>query len=366
MNDSLIFSETEALSHALSVVTALRAVGLRIGADRSQAFVDAAARCDDLYWAGRLTLLSSRDQIALYDDVFHGLLMPSEDPSEVSTTASTTDMVPGQKRRGIGPSADSSPAASALEVLRLRRFDRMSEREIRLLGDALVSLRRRPIVRESRIPESDSAGNLDLRRWVPDMLRSAGELTMPRWRAPTVQPQQVTFLLDVSGSMAAVTRAILLATAGFVRAQRHHNAFTIGTRLTRVTEDLRVGSLAQALDTASESVTDRGAGTLIGRCLAELLDGNAQGRVTRGAIVVIYSDGLDRGDPDLLEAQMRRLSRLARRIVWMNPLSASEGYEPLTVGMRRAMPYIDKFTAGHTFDAFNRTVDEALAASPRP
>ena len=154
-------------------------------------------------------------------------------------------------------------------------------------------------------------------------------------------------LLDVSGSMSDWSRALVLFAHAAVRANRSWEAFCFGTRLTRLTRALRTPRPDEALRRAAEAAPDRDAGTRIGESLKAFLDDHGRRGLARGAVVVIASDGLELGDPALLAEQAERLARLAHRVVWLNPLKGDPAYEPLTRGMRAALPYVDELASGH-------------------
>jgi uncharacterized protein len=352
--------DADAVRVAARLTTALRREGVPIGIDRTQAFVRGAALSGDLYWAGRLTLLGRAEDIPVYDRVFHGLL--SEPPS-LPAAPSVAEQLPGEGEAGSREEEREieQVQASAIEVLRRTAFEALTEEELAQLARAMALIRRRPPQRRVRRRRPAEGGRLDLRRTVRDMHRLGGDATLPRYAAPSLRTQQLTFLLDVSGSMRAATRGLLLACASFVRADPAHEAFTFGTRLTRITPALRRGGLPDALDAAGALAEDREGGTRIGESLQQLLERHGQSRAIRGAVVVVYSDGLETGDPDLLGRQMERLALRARRVVWLNPLSAAAGYAPLARGMHAALPWVDAFASGHDLASFEHAVETALA-----
>jgi uncharacterized protein with von Willebrand factor type A (vWA) domain len=163
-------------------------------------------------------------------------------------------------------------------------------------------------------------------------------------------------LLDVSGSMADYSRALVLFAHALVRVDPRCEAFCFGTRLTRLTPALAAARADEALASAAALAPDRGAGTRIGESLKTFIDEHGHRGLARGAVVVVFSDGLEIGDATLLAEQTERLSRLAHRVVWLNPLKGDPAYEPLTRGMRAALPHIDTFESGHNLESL-----EALA-----
>jgi uncharacterized protein with von Willebrand factor type A (vWA) domain len=253
---------------AARLTTALRHEGIPIGIDRVQAFVEGAALSGDLYWAGRLTLLGRVEEIPVYDRVFHGLL---SGPLSLPAEQDLAELLPedGEESQREGERDIEQVEASAIELLRHTAFEALTEEEVAQLARALALIRRRPPQRRVRRRRPSDGGRLDLRRTVRDMHRLGGEVALPRYAAPSVRTQQLTFLLDVSGSMSDATRGLLLACASFVRADRAHEAFTFGTRLTRITPALRRGSLSEGIAAASALAQDREGGTRIGESLQE-------------------------------------------------------------------------------------------------
>jgi uncharacterized protein len=207
-------------------------------------------------------------------------------------------------------------------------------------GPTRISRRTRPVRRRR-------GHSPDLRRVLRASLRTGGEPVHRHWRAPTRRPRPVVLVCDVSGSMTPYARMLLQYLHACVAARRRVEAFVFGTRLTRITNELGGRDHDRALERATEAVADFSGGTRIGAALAELnrLHGR---RVGRGAVVIVLSDGWDRGDPELLEAEMARLRRSAYRLVWLNPLAAHPNFEPLTRGMRAAVPHTDELLAGNS------------------
>ena len=179
-------------------------------------------------------------------------------------------------------------------------------------------------------------------------LRSGGEVVRLMHREPTSRPRRVVLLCDVSGSMEPYARALLRFLHVAVAGQGRVEAFAVGTRLTRLTRQLSSRDPDAALRQAIERVLDWSGGTRLGEGIGTFNDRFGMPGMARGAIVVIMSDGLDRGDPALLSGEMARLHRAAHQTIWVNPLKASAGYEPLARGMAAALPYVDQFVEGHS------------------
>jgi uncharacterized protein len=247
------------------------------------------------------------------------------------------------------------PAAwSDVELLREKDFAGYSEAERRIAraimrrlagsGPTRPSRRTRPARRRGAPPH---AARPDLRQTIRSSLRSGGDPFERHWREPRERPRPLVLVCDVSGSMEPYARMLLQYMQACVAARRRVEAFVFGTRLTRVTAELAGRDPDRALDRAAGAADDWSGGTRIGDALATL-NREFGRRLGRGAIVVLLSDGWDRGDPEQLGAEMARLARCAHTLVWLNPLKAHPAYEPLTVGMQAALPYVDHFLAGNS------------------
>jgi uncharacterized protein with von Willebrand factor type A (vWA) domain len=195
-------------------------------------------------------------------------------------------------------------------------------------------------------------GAVDLRRSARQSIRSSGELMKLLHRRPRLRRRPLVLICDVSGSMERYSR-LLMIFAHAVARREDFEAFVFSTRLTRITRLLRRRDLDRALDDVSRSVHDFSGGTRIGQALAEFNRRWARRVLGHGAVVIVVSDGWDRGDPQLLEQELARLRRSAHRLVWLNPLLGSEGYEPLTRGMAAALPHCDDFLAAHNLKALD-------------
>jgi hypothetical protein len=198
---------------------------------------------------------------------------------------------------------------------------------------------------------SPTGSRFDLRRTLRRSIRTHGEPFHRAWRERGTKSRPLVLILDVSGSMAPYARALMQFAYAAMAAGRTVEVFCFGTRLTRVTRTLRTKYPDRALHEVGRLVADWEGGTRIGSSVKELLDGWSQRAALRGAVVVLCSDGLERGDPAMLQTQMRRLRRLVHRVVWVNPLKGSPRYEPLARGMAAALPSIDEFLPGHNLES---------------
>jgi uncharacterized protein with von Willebrand factor type A (vWA) domain len=208
-------------------------------------------------------------------------------------------------------------------------------------------------------------GRLDLRRSVASAVKRDGEVIGEHHLERRQRERRVVVLCDVSGSMATYTRAMLRLAHVLVQGTAPMEVFAMGTRLTRLTRRLATRDANLALQSATAAIPDFSGGTRIGDALSEFNASFGVRGVARGATVVVFSDGIDRGDPALIASEMARLARVAHRIIWVNPLAASPGYEPLARGMAAAMPFVDRFLPGDTAGALD-TVLRTITAAARP
>jgi uncharacterized protein with von Willebrand factor type A (vWA) domain len=247
---------------------------------------------------------------------------------------------------------------SATELLRRKDFGELTSDELAEVRRLIAELRWRPATRKLRRTRRASKGpHPDPRRAFRESLAHGGEiLELPR-RVPRRKPRSLVLLCDVSGSMARYTSVLLRFLHALRQGRGAVETFVFGTRLTRITHQLRARDTDQAIAAVAGEVLDWGGGTRIGESLATF--NRVWGRRVLGhdAVVVIISDGWDRGDPGQLAQELAHLQRLAHRLVWLNPLLGLAGYRPLTRGMRAAMPFIDDFLAAHNLQSL-----EALAA----
>jgi uncharacterized protein len=339
----------------------LRAAGVAADPERVQAMIAAVDQLNvrdarDVYWAGRLTLCADPADLPRYDRCFAAYFSGSTAltrraaPPPVTVVRHTaTPGAAGDERSGDDV---SMATASELEILRSRDVARLSPAERAEVNRLLALLEDVSAQRRSRRFAARHRGRLDPHRTVRSILRRGGEISGLRYRAHRTRPRRVVLIVDVSGSMSPYADVLLRFAHAAVRsAPRTTEVFSAGTRLTRVTRELRHREPDAAMNAVSAAIPDWSGGTRLGEELKEFLDRYGQRGMARGAIVVIASDGWERGDATLLGDQMARLHRLAHKVVWSNPHKAQPGYEPLTGGMLAALPYVDEFVAGHSLVA---------------
>jgi hypothetical protein len=391
------------LGRAVGFGRALRSAGLGvdIGASvdfaRTLELVDLADR-DQVHAAGEAVFVRRKDDREVYDAVFNrywrsGIALGPGDVDDLAELVPPEDgehgleaMLPGDERRSMpedrggmpmpseAASADETPEADAkvvapdayshLEALRHKDFDRMTPAELRDAERLVDLLTPRLERRRTRRYELHRHGRrLAPRAMFRKNLATGGEILEWVWRRPTERPRPLTVICDISGSMERHSRLLLrfiqaLSASSAVRTE----SFVFGTRLTRVTRLLRDRDRDRALLRVSEAVTDWAGGTRIGESFREFNLRWARRSLRSSAVVIVVSDGWDRGDPGLVAVETARLRRSCHRLVWLNPLAGTPGYQPLAAGMRAALPFVDDFLAAGTVASLER-LGEILAGA---
>ena len=343
----------------------LRAAGVSASPDRVHSMVAATGHLDvsrrrDVYWAGRLTLCGSPDDLERYDRAFAAYFAGDTappvrrvQPLDVERAAAVPAREPVAGGRMDGEDL-SVATASRLEILRHRDLASLTASERETVRRLIAAIDPVGEPRSSRRHRSADRGGVDARRTVRALLRSGGEPARLQRRTRRLRPRRLVLVVDVSGSMQPYADPLLRFAHAAARRRPGTEVFTLGTRLTRVTREMRVREPGAALAAVSRAVPDWSGGTRLGELLQAFLDRWGQRGVARGAVVVIASDGWERGDAALLAGQMARLHRLAHRVVWVNPHRAQPGYEPMTAGMLAALPHVDDFVDGHSLAALER------------
>ena len=352
---------------------ALRAAGVPVTQDRTRSFLEATALVglDDqraTYWAGRATLCAAPDDLDRYDQVFTAWFLPTERPVARQQ---------GEERRvqqaSLEPADEGGTAegeddqvramASGAEVLRHRDIADLGATEKARLATLFQTLRPRAPQRPAGRRTPWHRGDLDAARTMREMLRRMGEPGPIAWRRRATRPRRVVLLVDVSGSMSPYADALLRLAHRFSHPPATRGpaprveTFTLGTRLTRVTRAMRLRDPDRAIVAAGDTVPDWSGGTRLGETLRISLDRWGQRGLARGAVVVVFSDGWERGDATILGEQMARLRRIAHRVVWVNPHVGKAGYEPVQQGIVAALPYVDHLVAGHSLATFAELVE---------
>jgi hypothetical protein len=354
---------------------AVRVAGLPADALRVQAYLAAVTEIDladpgQLYWAGRLTLCADPDDLPRYDEAFaawfteggrrRGRSLPAR-PRTV-TMAALTDATSGNGD-GERETDELKVAASDAEVLRHRDIADLTAAEREHLRELMATLHLAPPLRRSMRLRPGHRGRLDAARILRAMRAAGGEPVRPSYKARATRPRRVVLLLDVSGSMTPYADALMrFAHAVVLAAPSTTEVFTVGTRLTRLSRQLRMRDPREALAAASRAVPDFAGGTRLGETVRVFLDRWGQRGLARRAVVVVFSDGWERGDAALLGEQLRRLRRLAHRVLWVNPHAGRAGYEPVQSGIAVALPHLDRLLAGHSLATLEELLVEVRRA----
>ena len=371
----------------MKFVRELRAHGLAIPVQASVTYADAldvmnVSKQSEIYWAGRIALLTDPKDIAVYDEVFQRFwgrfwnaaeMMVEVEPEQLAVgydaeddledsseeSEQAEDNTPEDDPEQDDPAEIIAVRYSHEEMLADKDFSQCSPEELaemtrlfaqlRLGGAKVMSRRLRPSLH--------ARGPLDIRQTVSRGLRTGGELLRWYHAQPRERLRRLVLLVDVSGSMASYARALLRFTHAAVAARRRVEVFAMGTRLTRLTRELATHDPDAALASAAEAVMDWSGGTRLGDALAEFNTRWGIPGMARGAVVVILSDGWDRGDPEVISEQMTRLHRAAHKLIWVNPLKATPDYAPLARGMAAALPHVDCFVSGHSFNALRELAE---------
>ncbi|SFC89128.1 hypothetical protein SAMN04487968_11391 [Nocardioides terrae] len=355
----------------LGFTHALRGAGVNVTSDRSQTYLQAVSLVglDDrrsTFTAGRATLCAGPDDLARYDQVFEayfgsrdGLPMPRPAPVSVPSYGD----LPLSDAAGAAEETDdvTRAMASDVEVLRHRDVARLSAGEKQRLTALLATLAPRAPLRRTARNRAWHRGRVDAQRTLRTSLRRMGEPAEIAWRRRATRPRRVVLLVDVSGSMSGYADTLLRLAHRISHALPGTvETFTVGTRLTHLTRALQLRDGERALVAAGDTVPDWSGGTRLGETLKVFLERWGRRGMARGAVVVVFSDGWERGDVSLLAEQSRQLGRVAHRLIWVNPHRGKDGYEPLQAGVQAVLPYVDDFVAGHSLATY-ATLMEVIA-----
>jgi uncharacterized protein with von Willebrand factor type A (vWA) domain len=367
---SVVADSTPLERIAVAFVTALRSAGLEVPVGSALRYHEALLTLglgnrDSVYWAGRATMVHEPELISVYDHIFSAfwegqvvLLSHEAQAEEEEVLLAVDDDSDADGDDGEAEETDLPIITlrySAHELLGEKDFSEYNDAE---LNEAQLLMQRMAVVggrrpSRRRVPTSRQQGRPDLARTVRRALKAGGEPIERRFTTHGDRLRRVVFLLDISGSMETYARALVRFVHAAVAGRRRVEVFTLGTRLTRVTRELSSRNPDRAVAQAAQAVDDWSGGTRLGESLRAFNDQWGQRGMARGATVVVLSDGWDRGEPDVMAEQMARLQRVAHEVIWVNPLKASPGYEPLAQGMAAALPYVDRFIEGHCLDSLD-------------
>lgn len=361
------------IGHVVTFGRVLRQAGLEVGPGRiadGLAGLDQVdlTRRDDVYWALRANFVTRREELEIFDRAFKAWFL--------RTPFAPFDLAPRPPRSGAlrriqtGVGADDgatdayeAPAArgwSYEEVLRTKDFAAMTPEEFDQVRALIAGIAaERPRRRSRRLRRHQRGRKLDLRRTIRESLGAGGDPIRREFRLRACVPRKLVVLCDVSGSMEPYVRPLLLFVHAVRGSGKGVEAFAFGTRLTRLTPAFETSDPDRALRDAAGSVVDWCGGTRIGASLKAYNDDWGRRALTRGAVVLIASDGWERDESGagLLGQQMARLARQAHTVVWLNPLKGHPQYEPLAAGMRAALPHVDRFLPGHNLASLEQLGD---------
>jgi uncharacterized protein with von Willebrand factor type A (vWA) domain len=351
----------------------------------------------DLYWLARAVFVTGQLQVPIFDKVFFEVFgtgdVPDDfDPDDVITMEKQADEAPKPETKtnessnaeadptGMDPSA--APAedededdeddgdeleipiamASEEELLAQKRFDSLEPHELSALYKMMNKLKLATPKRKMRRTKKARHGeHMDMRRTLRASLRTGGDPIRLARRQRRIEPRRLVLLCDISGSMEAYARAYLQFVTSAAGSGPNSEAFVFATRLTRLTRALAGRNPERAIQRAAAAAPDWSSGTRIGDALKTFNDRHGRRGMARGAVIVILSDGWERGDPTLVGRELERMRRLAYRIVWVNPRVSAEGFAPKAGGMAAALPHCDALVSGHSLEALGQVV-EAIGA----
>lgn len=370
-----------AREHLLGFLRALREVDIAAPAPKRADFLlsIAASPPQDvgaLYWRARITLVTTAEDFADFDTVFDAFFRGGplllEESGGVSPEAEGETAAPKGGDEGelsaSEPHEGSGLHASPLESVGTRRFARTSAGELealREIGETVAAAL--PVTKARRAVRARRGRCFDLQRVLREANRTGGEVVRLAWRHRPPRPRRVLLLIDVSGSQRAHSADLLRFAHEVVRGTERAEVFTFGTRLTRVTGELDTPDVDRALDDLSAIVLDADGGTRIGVALQQFLDDSRLVALARGAIILVMSDGLERGDPAAMADATRRLGRLGHRLVWWSPLACDPAYRPVTRGMHAVIGDLDALAGARDLPTLLRELRTlpAVAAGPR-
>ena len=348
----------------------LRALGIPVTPAQMLDFVAALEivdlrRRDDVQESARAIFISRHEHLALFDEAFAlfwrarptsqmppidlGKLLKRQPGAEEQYRLISRSAAESQPRaEDDEPFVDKLFTATDREVLRHKDFARMSDYELAQVKEFMQALPWQPPLRRTHRRRPDGRGDqLDLRRTFRHNLRFGGEVLHLAQRQRTVKRRRLVVLCDISGSMDRYARVLLQFLYGLSQSLDQVEAFVFGTRLTRITRHLHRRSIDKAVEQAARTVHDWAGGTRIGEAIHTFNYEWGRRVLGQGAVVLVISDGWDRGEPAQLDAEMERLHRSCHRLIWLNPLLGSPTYQPLTRGIQAALPHVDDFLPVH-------------------
>ncbi len=350
----------------------LRLSGLSVGTDDVLSFCQGVSKLDpsdlvDVYWSGRSTLVKRKDHLDIYTRIFRRFFLNEENNKaqdikmkfKSSTNTQAVLDIPDVESGSPGSAEEEIKmglVSSTSEIYRNKSFKECNPEELASLRRMISKFKLSPPKRVTRRISSNSKGSkIHMRKMLRELMRRHGEIKEISYIQRNKKLRPLIFILDVSGSMADYSRNLIHLAYSARRANSRVEVFCFGTRLTRITKSLEKRNPDEAMRIAGETVLDWDGGTRIGESINSFIKGWGRDGMSRGAIIVICSDGLDRGDPKILEEAMSDLSRLSYKIIWMNPHKGGAiKFEPNTLAMIVCDPFIDLVVSGHNLESLEQ------------
>ena len=368
------------LDNLLHLPYMLRRAGLPVSLEQTLSFARALEWLDlscrrQVFHAARALLVTRHETLRLFETVFNSFWRlvrdgetpvaqrapraPRHDPSRQRPFDVVSYMAYKARRFDHEIEvADRTATASDQEVLQHKSFSEMTPEELARVRRLTSEMRWRASQRKTRRFVASPRGEVvDLRRALRQVARTGSVPPRPAWRRRKIKQRPVILIADVSGSMAATSRLILQLFWSVTHSLRQIECFTFGTRLSRITPQLKIKNIDHALEEASQEVLDWSGGTRIGDSLRAFNRHWSRRVLRRGAVVLIVSDGWERGDTSRLAAEMRYLKHRCHRLIWLNPLAGHHAYRPLASGMAAALPLVDDFLPIHNLDSLEQLAD---------
>lgn len=363
------------LSNALLFTRLLKLAGLPVSISQSQAFCEALAlidvgRREQFFYAARGCLVTRQEHLRLFETLFNLFWRP---PGQAAGRGQTMPAAPRHNRPRHHPLTlatlmasrsrfgdreleigDKSGTFTAAEKLQRQDFGQLTPEELAEVKKLIQAMRWQVTLRTTRRRVTNPKGeHLNLRRCLRSAAKYGGVPLRLTYRSRKIKERPLVLLADISGSMEKYARLVLQFFYSVTHSLRQVETFVFGTRLTRITPQLKLRNIDQAIDQAARQVIDWSGGTRIGSSVAAFNRDWSRRVLNRGAIVIIISDGWERGDSNLLAREMRHLSGRCYRLIWLNPLSGRTAYQPLAEGMAAALPFIDDFLPIHNLQSLS-------------
>jgi hypothetical protein len=362
------------LSNLLLFTGTLRRAGISISLTQTIELTQALelinlGQRDQVFHASRSILINRHEDLRLFETIFNlfwrapvenrpaqrqkAPLAPRHDPTKWQRL--NLAMLMAERARQDAPEvqlADKAGSFSSTELLQTKDFSRLTATELEAVKKLIQSMQWRVSLRQTRRYLADQRGHvLNLRRVMRSWVKHGGVPLRLVWKSRKFKVRPLIILADISGSMEKYSRLLLQFAYSVSRGLGQVECFVFGTRLTRITPQLRPKNIDRALSEVAEQIFDWSGGTRIGASLAAFNRQWSKRVLRRGAIVLIISDGWERGDISAVQKEMRYLQHRCHRLIWLNPLLGQAGYQPLVEGMTAAMPFIDDFLPIHNLQS---------------